>query len=62
MSKENIKLTQVQLDYKQHIANKTSIKENAMGRLTQIRKEVSTLHLEEANLEDILYNLNLVAQ
>tara|TARA_R110000824_G_scaffold60763_2_gene162170 strand:- start:1266 stop:1448 length:183 start_codon:yes stop_codon:yes gene_type:complete len=57
MSNENIKLTPIQTDYKTFLANKAHLKESASNRITQIRKEVNALHLEENKLEDLLKDL-----
>lgn len=51
---ENIQLTGIQQDYKQHLINQTEIRDNALNRITQIRKEMTALNLEEVKLEDIL--------
>lgn len=56
----NTQLTPIQLDYKQHITNTVELRESALGRITQIRKEVTILHQEEAKLEDIVKDLESI--
>jgi hypothetical protein len=51
MGHSNIKLTAIETDYKQHVANQVELKESAVNRLIQIRKEINILHTEEAKLE-----------
>lgn len=53
----NIQLTPIQLDYKQHLANKVGLRDSALNRITQIRKEVTKLHLEESKLESMVEDL-----
>ncbi|MGY8954941.1 MAG: hypothetical protein ACKVK1_01945 [Flavobacteriales bacterium] len=48
---ENIKFTQIQIDYKQHVDNQRDIIDAAGSRITLIRKEIQTLHNEETKLE-----------
>jgi hypothetical protein len=54
----NEKLTLVQSDYKQHLANKKQIKDSALSRLTELRKEIQALHREEDSIELIISELN----
>ena len=54
----NVQLTPIQQDYKKLVDTKTQLRDNALGRITQIRKEVTALHIEEAHLEDIVKDLN----
>ena len=56
MSK-NIQLTPIQQDYNQHLTNQSEIRDSALNRITQIRKEVTALHIEETKLEDIVKEL-----
>lgn len=56
----NIQLTPIQLDYKQHLANKVDLRESALSRITQIRKEVTALHIEESTLEDMIKDLESI--
>ena len=56
----NTQLTPIQLDYKQHIANTTDLRDSALARLTQIRKEVTKLNLEENTLEDMIKDLESI--
>tara|TARA_B110001450_G_C17256081_1_gene333551 strand:+ start:255 stop:452 length:198 start_codon:yes stop_codon:yes gene_type:complete len=59
MSQEaNIKLTAIQTDYKQHITNQKDLRDAALDRITQIRKEVNALHQEESKLELIAETLD----
>lgn len=59
MSQEtNIKLTAIQTDYKQHITNQKDLRDAALDRITQIRKEVNALHQEESKLEIIAETLD----
>ena len=58
MSK-NIQLTPIQMDYNQHTTNQSVIRDNALNRITQIRKEVTVLHIEETKLEDIVNLLTI---
>ena len=58
MSK-NIQLTPIQTDYNQHVTNQSVIRDNALNRITQIRKEVTVLHIEETKLEDIVNLLTI---
>ena len=53
----NIQLTPIQLDYKQHLTNKVDLRDSALSRITQIRKEVTKLHLEESKLESMVEDL-----
>ena len=46
MSK-NIQLTPIQQDYNQHLTNQSEIRDSALNRITQIRKEIDSLHTEE---------------
>ena len=57
MSK-NIQLTPIQQDYNQHLTNQSELRDSSLNRITQIRKEVNTLHLEEIKLEEIVQALN----
>jgi|TARA_R110002167_G_scaffold73524_5_gene206134 hypothetical protein len=56
----NTQLTPIQLDYKQHITNTVGLRDSALSRLTQIRKEVTKLHLEESTLEDMIKDLESI--
>tara|TARA_R110002050_G_scaffold279884_1_gene426690 strand:- start:612 stop:803 length:192 start_codon:yes stop_codon:yes gene_type:complete len=56
----NTQLTPIQQDYKQHIANTIELRESALGRITQIRKEVTKLHAEETKLEDMVKDLESI--
>lgn len=53
----NEKLTLVQSDYKQHLANKQTIRDSALSRLTELRKEIQALHREEESIELIINEL-----
>ena len=53
----NEKLTLVQSDYKQHLANKQAIRNSALSRLTELRKEIQALHREEESIELIISEL-----
>ena len=53
----NEKLTLVQSDYKQHLANKQGIRNSALSRLTELRKEIQALHREEESIELIINEL-----
>tara|TARA_R110000796_G_scaffold172135_2_gene289127 strand:+ start:1211 stop:1393 length:183 start_codon:yes stop_codon:yes gene_type:complete len=53
----NEKLTLVQSDYKQHLVNKQVIKERALSRLTELRKEMQALNREEEKVELIISEL-----
>jgi hypothetical protein len=53
----NEKLTLVQSDYKQHLANKQVIRDSALSRLTELRKEIQALHREEESIELIFNEL-----
>ena len=57
MSK-NIQLTPIQQDYNQHLTNQAELRDSSLNRITQIRKEVDKLHLEETKLEEIVQALN----
>jgi len=57
MSK-NIQLTAIQQDYNQHLTNQSELRDSSLNRITQIRKEVNALHLEEVKLEEIVQSLN----
>lgn len=57
MSK-NIQLTAIQQDYNQHLTNQAELRDSSLNRITQIRKEVNALHLEEVKLEEIVKALN----
>jgi len=54
----NIQLTAIQQDYKQHIDNQKDLRDAALNRITQIRKEVNALHQEESKLELIVETLD----
>ena len=59
MAQENFKLTAIQTDYKQHVANREELRDATLSRITQIRKEINVLHAEEGRLElirDVLIN------
>jgi len=56
----NIQLTPIQLDYKQHISNTTDLRDSALSRITQIRKEITKLNMEEGTLEDIIKDLESI--
>lgn len=58
MAQENIKLTAIQVDYKQHVANQEELRNATLNRITQIRKEINVLHIEEVKLEQIRDILN----
>ena len=53
MSK-NIQLTPIQQDYNQHLTNQSEIRDSALNRITQIRKEIDSLHTEEYKLEEMV--------
>ena len=53
----NEKLTLVQSDYKQHLANKQTIRDSALNRLTELRKEMQALNREEEKIELIISEL-----
>jgi len=57
MSK-NIQLTAIQQDYNQHLTNQSKLRDDSLNRITQIRKEVDKLHVEETKLEEIVQALN----
>ena len=57
MSK-NIQLTAIQQDYNQHLTNQSELRDSSLNRITQIRKEVDKLHVEETKLEEIVQALN----
>ena len=57
MSK-NIQLTAIQQDYNQHLTNQSELRDSSLNRITQIRKEVDKLHVEETKLEEIVEALN----
>tara|TARA_R110002012_G_scaffold2124_8_gene10177 strand:- start:666 stop:863 length:198 start_codon:yes stop_codon:yes gene_type:complete len=54
MSKENIQLTPLQLDYKELIKKQDKIATDAKNRMVQIRKEIATLENESYSLEAII--------
>ena len=58
VNQENIKLTPIQTDYKKFLANKAHLRESALSRITQIRKELNALHIEESKLEDLVKDLS----
>ena len=58
MNTKNIQLTPIQQDYKQHLTNQSKLRDDSLNRITQIRKEVNALHLEEVKLEEIVEALN----
>mgnify|MGYP000362550326 CR=1 FL=1 len=57
MSKENLKLTPIQQDYKDFLSKKYHLREHALMRITAIRKEVTALHMEETKLEGLVSDL-----
>ena len=58
MNTKNIQLTPIQQDYNQHLTNQAKLRDDSLNRITQIRKEVNALHLEETKLEEIVKALN----
>jgi len=58
MNTKNIQLTPIQQDYNQHLTNQSKLRDDSLNRITQIRKEVDALNLEEIKLEEIVKALN----
>ena len=42
----------------QHLTNQSKLRDDSLNRITQIRKEVDALNLEEIKLEEIVKALN----
>jgi hypothetical protein len=54
MSKENIKLTPIQTEYKELTARRDTIFESAIQRMAQIDKEIQSLYNEQIQLEEMV--------
>jgi len=53
----NVQLTPIQQDYNKLVSTRAQLRNDALSRITQIRKEVTALHIEETKLEDIVKEL-----
>jgi len=48
----------IQNEYQQHVSKRKELKSSGLSRLTEIRKEINALHVEEENIETILSELS----
>ena len=58
MDKKQYNKMNIQNEYQQHISKRKELKSSGLSRLTEIRKEINALHVEEENIETILSELS----
>ena len=57
MAQENIKLTEIQIEYNELLARRDIIVESALSRLNQLDKDIKSLDNEKITLEEMLEDI-----